>query len=141
MSDLRAKFLKDVKKDANKAADVFIRKTKDELRKEFEENMKRKLRRERFTTKAKQEARGSEGNIQRLRKSKAPPKFTQGRPKKTDNPEKTKPQLYKRAQVVKRRLGRNDNISGMDKTQLLRYILKHDEPEMKSKFAGTHTRF
>ena len=141
MSDLRAKFLKDVKKDANKAADIFIRKTKEEIRKEIEEDMKRKLRRERFTTKAKREARGAEGNIQRMRKSKAPPKFKQGRQKKTDNPEKTKPQLYKRAQVVKRRLGRKDNISSMDKTQLLRYIMKYDEPEMKSKFAGTHIRF
>lgn len=141
MSDLRAKFLKDVKKDANKAADVFIRKTKEEIRKEIEEDMKRKLRRERFTAKAKREARGGEGNIQRIRQTKAPPKFKQGRQKKTDNPEKTKPQLYKRAQVVKRRLGRKDNISGMDKTQLLRYIMKYDEPEMKSKFAGTHIRF
>ena len=141
MSDLRAKFLKEVKKDANKAADVFIRKTKEEVRKDLEKEMKRKLRREKFTAQAKREAHASEGNIQRTRQSKAPHKFTQGRPKKTDNPEKTKPQLYKRAQAVKKRLARNDNISGMDKTQLLRWLMKYDEPEMKSKFAGTHIRF
>ena len=141
MSDLRAKFLREVKKDANKAADVFIRKTKEEVRKDLENEMKRKLRRERFTTQARREAHAAEGNIQRTRQSKAPPKFTQGRKKKTDNPEKTKDQLYKRAKAVKRRLGRNDNISGMDKTQLLRWLMKYDEPEMKSKFAGTHIRF
>lgn len=141
MSDkLRKDFLKDVKKNPNKAAEVFIQKTKSELRKDLEKDMVRKVRRERFTTKAKKEARASEGNIQRARKVKKPFKFKAGA-QKGQNPEKTRPQLYKRAQVVKRRVGHSVAISSMDKKELLRYIMKHDDPEMKSKFAGTHTRF